>query len=482
MATHKDRNLNFERRDVLKYGALAASGATLVSCADQNPNREARSNKGGPYDVAVIGAGYAGVTAARELAGKGYRVVVLEARPRIGGRTFTSEFLGREIEFGGSSVHWVQPYIFAEMQRYGFGLAEVPLYDLDASSIMLANGTVRKVDPAVFDREYSEAFNKFCAGARELFPQPYNPFFNADVLSLDNVSAQEKMDELGLNELQQASLNAELTLYAGAPIDQFSYTSFLKLFALASWDTYTFTDSEKHWHIDQGGTVALAQAILDDSKADVRLGSIVKEIDDKDDSVSIVMADGSKVEVKAAILTLPTKVYPDINFASGISTEKQAFIDNAEICEGATVYMRLKKNMGNTFAFCSDPNPLNAIQTEAFSDEMGTILKATLGRQSLIDLNDFDAVVAEVRKIHPDAEITDIAPYNWAKDPYAKQAWPSYRVGWFSKYKDMAKPEGRLFFAGSATADGWHEYIDGAVESGIRATRELNDMLEKENA
>ena len=66
------------------------------------------------------------------------------------------------------------------------------------------------------------------------------------------------------------------------------------------------------------------------------------------------------------------------------------------------------RQVKNTFAFCDDPNPLNAIQTEESDDTVGTILKATLGRQSLLDINDQDAVNAELRKIHPTAEITDI--------------------------------------------------------------------------
>lgn len=90
-----------DRRSLMRFGAAAAGTIALASCAKENPNREARDGKDkGPYDVAVVGAGYAGITAARELAAKGWRVVVLEARPRIGGRTFTSKFLGRQIELG----------------------------------------------------------------------------------------------------------------------------------------------------------------------------------------------------------------------------------------------------------------------------------------------------------------------------------------------------------------------------------------------
>lgn len=469
------------RRALIRFGAAAAGTIALASCAKENPNREARDGKDkGPYDVAVVGAGYAGITAARELAAKGWRVVVVEARPRIGGRTFTSNFLGRQIELGGSSVHWVQPHVFSEMQRYGFTLEEVPLINLDKAYVMTADGKVHDVPPARFDEGYSDAFDKFCEDAKTLFPQPFSPFANSQVAKLDAISAAARMAKLDIDPIQRASLNAELVLYAGSSTNTFSYMSYVKMFALAGWDPYTFTDSEKHWHIANGGTAALAKAILDDSKADVRLGTVVKQVESDAKGVTLRTADGQTIDAKAVLFTVPTQVYPDIEFKPGLSAEKQAFIKNGDQCDGATMYMRIKQNIGNTFAFCDDPNPLSAIQTEEANDEVGTILKATLGRQSLLDINDQDAVNAELRKIHPGAEITDIAPYNWVKDPFSKQAWPAYRAGWFKKYKDMAKPEGRLFFAGSGTADGWHAYIDGAVESGIRACREMTHLLEKE--
>ncbi|MFW2851159.1 flavin monoamine oxidase family protein [Sphingomonas sp. TX0543] len=475
-------NRTVDRRSLIRFGAAAVGSVALASCAKENPDRKVRDGggKGGRYDVAVIGAGYAGITAARDLAAKGWRVVVLEARPRIGGRTFTSRFLGREVELGGSSVHWVQPHIFAEMQRYGFGFREVPLYDLDASYIVTSDGTVHNVPPAKFDALYNDAFNKFCAGARTLFPQPYKPFTNPEVLKLDDISAAQHLASLGLDPLAKAALSAELVLYAGGQLATFSYPSFVKLFALAGWDPYTFTDSEKHWHIANGGTAALAKAILDDSKADVRLGTVVKEVEQGDKGVTLRTADGQTVEARAAVFTLPTSVYPDINFKPGLSTAKREFIAHGDSTDGADLYMKVRKNLGNTFTFCDDPNPLNAIQTEEFGND-GTILKATLGRQSLLDINDQDAIGAALRKIHPDAEITDIAPYNWVKDPFSKQAWPAYKVGWFKRYKDMATAEGRLFFAGAATAGGWHEYIDGAVESGIRACREVTEKLARED-
>ena len=56
-------------------------------------------------DVLVLGAGFAGLTAARELSQRGLSVRVLEARDRIGGRTWFADGLGRGLELGGTWVH-----------------------------------------------------------------------------------------------------------------------------------------------------------------------------------------------------------------------------------------------------------------------------------------------------------------------------------------------------------------------------------------
>jgi glycine/D-amino acid oxidase-like deaminating enzyme len=71
------------------------------------------------YDVAVIGAGYAGLIAARELAVRGRSVLLVEARDRIGGRTWTSSKDGYAWEMGGTWVHWGQPHVYTELSRYG---------------------------------------------------------------------------------------------------------------------------------------------------------------------------------------------------------------------------------------------------------------------------------------------------------------------------------------------------------------------------
>lgn len=96
----------------------------------------ARSAKDIVYDVIVAGAGYAGLVAARDLALQSTRtpfrisatvlliriiekkVLLLEARDRVGGRTWSTNLDGYHYEMGGTWVHWNQPHVYAEISRY----------------------------------------------------------------------------------------------------------------------------------------------------------------------------------------------------------------------------------------------------------------------------------------------------------------------------------------------------------------------------
>ena len=78
------------------------------------------------HDAVVVGAGFAGLTAARELSRHGLSVHIVEARDRIGGRTWLDRRLGRDLEIGGTWVHWTQPHVWAEMTRYGLATTPSP--------------------------------------------------------------------------------------------------------------------------------------------------------------------------------------------------------------------------------------------------------------------------------------------------------------------------------------------------------------------
>ena len=111
------------------------------------------------YDVVVIGGGFAGVTAARELRWRGYRVLILEGRDRLGGRTWTSEFAGQPVEMGGTWVHWFQPHVWAEITRYGLQITESPR--ADEQRVWIAAGTLHHAPAQTFYPLLNEATGRF---------------------------------------------------------------------------------------------------------------------------------------------------------------------------------------------------------------------------------------------------------------------------------------------------------------------------------
>ena len=130
---------------------------------------------GSAYDVIVIGGGFCGVTAARECSKAGLRTLVLEARDRLGGRTHTTVWNGAVTELGGTWVHWTQPYVWAEIERYGLALAESPP-PRELRPRGAATATSRPSTSAQHAAGILGAIRQYMGASRRMFPRPYRPF------------------------------------------------------------------------------------------------------------------------------------------------------------------------------------------------------------------------------------------------------------------------------------------------------------------
>src|ERR1700716_2262370 len=99
---HSKLQSNLTRRDALK---LLGTGATALVAADQLHSAEPpRQGSTTQAEVVVVGAGFAGLSAARTLSRQSKKVVVLEARDRVGGRVKAAKIARPALDAGGVSV------------------------------------------------------------------------------------------------------------------------------------------------------------------------------------------------------------------------------------------------------------------------------------------------------------------------------------------------------------------------------------------
>lgn len=423
-------------------------------------------------DVVVVGAGVAGLAAARALALGGQRVLVLEARDRIGGRTWTDSSLGVPVDLGASWIHGVDGNpLWALAPRFGIDTVEctVGSFQFDGRPIAWHGPS-----GAALSAEDTSAFvadlHTVDAALDAVVAQAPPPSTYAAAVDTVLRSLQWRGDRAARVREYTAHRSEDL---CGAPV------TVLDAHGL----------DEEHVPGDEvvfpGGYAQYARALAEG--LDVRLSSVVRSVTQTDDSVFVGLADGTTVVARQVVVTVPLGVLQAgaVVFTPPLSAPVAGAIDRLGMGAYDKVFLRFPARFwGDSWVLRQQGSA--GVDWHSWYDMSRVtgvpVLAALVGGagarrlETLPDAMVVDEGVAALRKMFgasvPEPEAFRIT--RWAQDPFSRGSYSYLHVGASPDDHDLlGTPSGRVQLAGEATWSDDPATVHGALLSGLRAAGRL---------
>lgn len=425
--------MQVSRRSFL--AGVATLGATL------------RSRASADVEVAVVGAGAAGLAAARELRKAGRSFVVLEARSRIGGRAYTDATLGAPFDAGAQYIHWAERNPWKAIADE----LAVPLAEDSASDppLVYANGA----------RIGEEETTRRRAGFGRIWSV------------LERVAARD------LSFADAVRDAAPEVIAAAAGVTQFSLGEEPERVSLADYDQLWIGDD---FLVPSGYGALVARYGAD---VPVRLATPVTEIRWDGPVVELATAQGA-VRAGAAIVTVPVGVVKSgaIRFIPELPAETQDALDGLGM--GAYTKIALKVDRAKVGAL-EATDYIELLESGGISFEFwpfgGDLMVAILGgdhARRLCEAGERAAIDFATERLASmlggrmrDAVLGGRLAAWWT-DPYARGSYSIARPGRAQAREALRAPVGgKLFFAGEATAGGGAMTVGGATLEGVRVAQ-----------
>ncbi|NKB57378.1 MAG: FAD-dependent oxidoreductase [Alphaproteobacteria bacterium] len=422
-------------------------------------------------DVIVIGAGMAGITAARELSRAGLSVKILEARDRIGGRIMTvDDFCDGLVEGGAEFVHGRKAATMKEVEAAGLTLRGSP--QMRRTAFNLGGGTrwlpIACLHPGTWA----------CAGMRGKITRSEPP----------DLSAREFMDKHGYTG--RARQLTEMTLLQHLP------GSADDVGVLGWIDDGVMDLQNRYNHRIVTGYSSLPHSMAKD--LDIRLNTVVETVIWNGEGVRLQLQGGEELEAQAVISTLPVGVLKAgaVRFEPALPESKQWALAHMEAGPITKILMHFNEQFWPRWMemAASATGPVNLYWTSFrnMKDRPAALTGYCIGPRStaLSEESDDKAteiVMDDLKRMYPGADphraLADIRFVKWGEDPFAGGGYTYLRPGGRgAREKLRAMDTGALFWAGAGTESRpVSELVETAYLSGLRVADEVRAALKQKN-
>ncbi|WP_354683348.1 FAD-dependent oxidoreductase [Cupriavidus necator] len=481
-----DKSINRQRRQLLKI----AGASTAVGTMGLGPGL-ARAGKPdeGVLDIAIIGAGLAGLTAARDLRQAGCEsFVVLEARNRVGGRTLNYDVgSGQVSEVGGQ---WIGPgqTAVADLARE-LDVGTFPSYYEGKTVILGGDGRLAIDLKGTFGSD--EAIGARLSQLSRDVPSGA-PWKSQKAAELDKLSVGDWLARQNIKPEERTGWNASVALSGGVMPAKMGLLHFLSMINSAACD-YMQLDSIKHSAQETrfiGGSQVLSNRMAQALGKKLRLSCPVRRISDWDREVVTLHTDQGEVRARHVIMAIHPALCDRVRFDPPLPARRaalqRAWPAHSPARKTAMVYRRpFWRDKGlNGHIFQVDGPILWAFDNSPPGGEIGVINAFISNALVPSDHQAAQRFMAEIYAQAFGREALSPVSYHdhdWGRaDPWTITCVSAIPPGFWSTHGDaLRQPCGNLIWSGTETAEIWAGYMDGAVRSGHQAALQVLNGLRR---